>query len=366
MLRIHRTIYALIPLLTAGILSLTVIQPVSAKVTPKPASVKVIVVKNDITMSGLDLHDGTINYVNGMFYMYGTMYACGFTWGTHNTPFCGFGVSTAPSITGPWTTPTLLFSPTATVDTTGGNWAVDNGQTWNWVCGSDGAGCFNPRMVQRASDGVWILWFNAPGDYVRTRANAYWAMGCNGPAGPCGASAGAPHGTDHKPSLTPCGVDGDFSIISSGTSASILCSEGDLDQEALDKYWVNGTGVGSQKLAGIPAAEGVGAFNTGTSWEMIYSLPGCGYCSGPPSLLTAGGATEVQAGYATSPSMSGPWTAQGVLSASYCTGQPRTVFTVNGATYEWVDEWTGSRNETAAKILLEPMSASPWSCVDSG
>ena len=141
MLRIHRTIYALIPLLTAGILSLTVIQPVSAKVTPKPASVKVIVVKNDITMSGLDLHDGTINYVNGMFYMYGTMYACGFTWGTHNTPFCGFGVSTAPSITGPWTTPTLLFSPTATVDTTGGNWAVDNGQTWNWVCGSDGAGC---------------------------------------------------------------------------------------------------------------------------------------------------------------------------------------------------------------------------------
>ena len=47
------------------------------------------------------------------------------------------------------------------------------------------------------------------------------------------------------------------------------------------------------------------------TWLMTYSLPGCRYCSGPPKLKTAGGASEVRTGYATAKSMTGPWTAQG-------------------------------------------------------
>ncbi len=270
-----------------------------------------------------------------------------------------------------------------------GNWAVDNGKTWNWVCGSDGGGCFNPRMLLRP-DGVWVLWFNAPGDYYRSRANAYWVMGCNGPAGPCGSQAGAPHGSTHKPALWICADDGDFSVITSGASAAIICSMGGLSEEGLTSSWANGTGSGTKNLAhlaaalagaspagaspasaspagaspaSLPAAEGPGGYQLSDgTWEMTYSVPRCGYCTGPPALKSAAGAKEVQAGYATAPGMLGPWTAQGVLTPTYCTGQPRTVFSAGGAVYEWVDRWLGTLNEKGAAVLLEPMSASPWSC----
>lgn len=354
-----RAAVALLAFAGTGLLAL----PASAVTVPTP-----------VTIRGLDLHDGTVIRYGGTYYLYGTRYRCGFTWGKAGTPFCGFAVRTARALTGPWSAPRLLFSPSATVRAGRGNWALDNGKTWNWVCGSDGAGCFNPRMLHRP-DGVWVLWFNAPGDYYRHRANAYWVLGCNGPAGPCGSQAGAPHGSTHKPSLWICADDGDFSVIRSGASAAIVCSMGGISEEALTRWWADGTGAGTKSMPGlapavtvgpafiIPVGEGVGAYQRpDRTWEMTYSLPGCGYCSGPPALKTAGGATEVRAGYATAPAMMGPWTARGVLSAAYCTGQPRTVAAPGGVAYEWVDRWTGSRNETAAGIRLEPMTASPWSC----
>lgn len=329
-----------------------------------------------ITISGLDLHDGMILRHADVFYLYGTRYGCGFRWTVRNTPFCGFGVATAPSLSGPWTFRDLLFSP-ADLD----NWGPDRGRTWDWVCGSTGAGCFNPRMVQRP-DGVWLLWFNAPRDSFAYHVPAYYVMGCRGPLGPCGYQAGGLHGSTHKPDLKVCHDDGDFSIITSGTSAAIICSEYTLAEEKLDHWWTDGTGTGTIGLAGTrgPAAvsaaaaataaigEGVGAYQVSTGgWEMVYSTPECGYCTGPPRKQSVAGPGEVEAAYATAPAMLGPWTARGVLSASapepYCTGQPRTVFVLPGlGGWEWVDEWTGGRNETHAKVLLEPMSASPWSC----
>jgi hypothetical protein len=352
-----------LPVLTAVLALFAMLTPPPAVASATPAPV---------TVTGLDLHDGMILRHDGRYFMYGTRYGCGFRWKVAGTPFCGFGVATAERPAGPWTFRRLLFFPKA-LD----NWGPDKGKTWNWICGSDGAGCYNPRMLHRP-DGVWVLWFNAPRDSFVNHANAYYAMGCNGPQGPCGYQAGKPHGSTHKPALTVCDDDGDFSIVTSGASAAIICSQGALSEERLTSSWTDGTGRGSTELAGVrarPAAavpavaaaaigEGVGAFRLpDSSWEMVYSSPGCGYCTGPPALLAAGGAnTQVQAGYATAPSMLGPWTAQGVLSPGYCTGQPRTAFTLVGQSYEWVDRWTGSVNETSAPVLLEPMAAVPWAC----
>ncbi len=326
-----------------------------------------------ITIRGLDLHDGMILRHADVFYLYGTRYGCGFRWTVRNTPFCGFGVATAPRLSGPWKFRSLLFSPQA-LD----NWGPDRGRTWNWVCGVTGAGCFNPRMVQRP-DGVWLLWFNAPRDSFAYHAPAYYVMGCRGPLGPCGYQNSGPHGSTHKPRLKICDDDGDFSIITSGTAAAIICSQYALSEERLDRWWTEGSGRGASGLAGVraPAAvsaaqaqvaaigEGVGAYQVSASeWQMTYSAPACGYCTGPPRLLAADGSVkEVRAGYATAPSMLGPWKPQGELSAAYCAGQPRTVFVLPGqGAWEWVDRWTGSRNERDAAILLEPMAASPWSC----
>jgi hypothetical protein len=374
--RVHRALFLglIRAALTGAITLATGIVAVPAQAAAAPR----------VLITGMDLHDGMILQHGGRYYMYGTEYKCGFQWGRPSTRWCGFGVATATSLSGPWSAPKLLFAPSAMVRTGPGNWAVDNGRTWNWVCGSDGGGCFNPRMLLRP-DGVWVLWFNAPGDYYRSRANAYWVMGCNGPAGPCGSQAGAPHGSTHKPALKICADDGDFSVITSGSSAAIICSLGGLSEEQLAGSWASGTGSGTKNLARmaaalassgtgraspagaaparLPLAEGEGAdqLPDGT-WEMTYSLPGCGYCSGPPALKSAAGAKEVQQGYATAPAMMGPWTAQGVLSPAYCTGQPRTVFLAGGTEYEWVDRWLGTINEKGAAVLLEPMSASPWSC----
>lgn len=313
------------------------------------------------TYSEIDLHDGTIQKFDGTYYMYGTMYDCGFNWGIANTPFCGFGVSQSADMIN-WSTPTLLFSPND-IDP----WA---NITWNAECGSTGAGCFNPRMIRRsgwgANDGVYILWFNSPLDYARNQSNAYNAMGCNGPMGPCGPSAGAPYGSYKKPSLTKCGGNGDFSIfIEDGQNPILYCTMPGPNQTIRSEqigYWgVDGTGVGQINIAGLAKVESPGVFHDTASGKYIltYSNPVCGYCNGTPSGYAVGDsalgnfATQQSAGIA-----SWPLARQNFDPVS-CGGQPRTVFTIDGISYEWIDTWAGTRNETIADIQIEKLTYTP-------
>lgn len=324
-----------------------------------------------ITITGVDLHDGTVIQSGGIYYLYGTEYACGFTWRATNTPFCGFGVSTAPSLAGPWSPPVLLFSPSAVDPWTGTTWTVE--------CGSTGAGCFNPRMIVRTgwgpNDNVPILWFNSPSDYARNGANAYYAMGCASLTGPCGY--GAPGTSVHKPSMSSCYGNGDFSLVPNSTGPPVmLCTMADqtLSSEQIDFWGTNGVG-GSHNLAGLTGVEAPGAYwDAGSSrWIMTYSEPNCGYCNGTGT------------GYATATSLTGSWTAPSVagvaapatgrrdLSATSCGGQPRTVSVVDGVPWQVIDLWTGALNETSAALHFEQLTYTgqatptwqpftPWPC----
>lgn len=304
------------------------------------------------TISGLDLHDGSMYQYDGVYYLTGTQYGCGFQWQA-SSPFCGFGVSTAPSRTGPWSAPTLLFPPSER--------DPYSRRSFDQLCSSAtrGRGCFNPRMVRRASDGVWVLWFNAVAAQTSASNSAYYAMGCNGPAGPCGRGAGAPYGSTHRPGLHQCnGNNGDFTIATSGTRAAIVCGNSDrLSEEYLDRFWTNGTGKGAIGLAGLRHVEAPGVYqdaDTGT-WVLTFSDPNCGYCSGTGT------------GYATAPGLLGPWTAPGDvgwaapqtgrrdISATSCGGQPRTVSLVDGQAWQGIDLWTGTRNEADAGLRYEPL-----------
>lgn len=309
-----------------------------------------------VLLTGLDAHDGTIVQDGSTYYLYGTRYGCGFHWGTPGTPWCGFGVWSSPALVGPWTFVRYLFAPSAVSPFTG--------QSWQWTCDSNGQGCFNPRMAKRP-DGVWVLWFNAPGDYTRTGANAYYIMGCNGPSGPCGAEAGPPYGSTHKPALWVCAGNGDPSIVVDGTVAYLACTNANqtLSVERLDTWWANGTGQGTYNLAGA-SVESPGMFRTADgTWFLTYSDPHCGYC--------AGTATS----YATAPQVMGPWVAPGntgaaapasgrrAVSATSCGGQPRTVFVADGQAWQWIDLW-GSwggvyTNQTQAQVLLVPLTPTP-------
>lgn len=312
------------------------------------------------TISGIDLHDTTIREYGGTYYLYGSMYGCGYEWYVANTPWCGLGVSTAPSPQGPWTTPTLLFNPASTDPWTG--------QSWQATCGSTGQGCFNPRVIKREgwgpSDGVHILWFNAPRHYSINGANAYNVMGCSGPAGPCGPGV-TPHGSYNKPSLSVCSGNGDFGMIEPpGGRPAIVCTmpgAAALNIEELNYSGSGGTGVGVRKVAGMDHVEGPGGY-----WDpeqqryvLTYSAEGCGYCAGTPI------------GYATSPSLYSGWTAPGnvgwgapdyarrAFSTSSCGGQPRTVSVLDGQPWQIIDLWLGTRNEAAADTHLVPLHYQP-------
>jgi hypothetical protein len=313
------------------------------------------------SVAGVDLHDGMVADFGGTYYLYGTEYGCGFQWNVANTPWCGFGVSTAASLAGPWSAPLLLFPATSTDPWTG--------QTWQVECGSTGSGCFNPRMIQRtgwgSSDGTFILWFNSPADYLRSHANAYNAMGCLGAAGPCGA--GVTGGSYHKPGLSFCDGDGDFGVAYDNPQPPVLVCTGAgqaLATEQMDQWGTNGTSVGSANLAGLATVEGPGVYQdpaTGT-WVLTYSDPNCGYCAGTGT------------GYATASSPFGTWTAPANrtvsvlppggrrdISATSCGGQPRTVSVVDGQPWQGVDLWTGARNEATAGLEFVPLTLGPAS-----
>jgi hypothetical protein len=297
----------------------------------------------------MDLHDGSMSQSGATLYLYGTKYGCGFNWGTGGTPWCGFGVANSGNVTGPWSSQKLLFNPNTKIEATG--WSGDSGMTWDHMCGLSGAGCFNPRMVKTPS-GQWLLWFNAPGDRSR-HANPYWVLSCNGPDGPCS--------NPHKPAIYGCNNGGDFSIAIQDTTGYLVCS-GDnriIGIEKLASGDLDGLESFTNNLSpGV--AEGVGIYHDASGYVATFSTPNCGYCSGIKA--ASPGAVRVQTGYSIATNLSGPWTYQGILPGGYCTGQPRTVFKVDGIAYEWVDELTGKDNETSASILLVPMAMRPWSC----
>lgn len=317
-----------------------------------------------VEIRGLDLHDTTIKHFGDTYYMYGSMYACGFAWYAPPTPWCGFGVSSAPSLDGPWTTPKLLFDPNSQDP-----WAH---RSWQETCGGTAQGCFNPRMLQRvgwgANDGTFVLWFNAPRHYSDTHANAYNVMGCQSAMGPCGP--GVPNGSYNKPNLPICAGNGDFGMIERpNTRPAIVCSlpsAAQLNIEELDYNGANGDGIGARGIA-VTDTEGPGGWWDDASGRYVvtYSAPDCGYCTGTGT------------GYATSPSLTSGWqvptnvgfnppsSGRRVVSAGTCGGQPRTVTLLDGQPYQVIDLWvstaTGAanRNQTAAATYVAPLTYTP-------
>lgn len=354
---------AAVLLLLTALLS---VAPATADSPVRQATSRALAVPAGVDVQGLDLHDGMLAHFGSTYYLYGTEYGCGFTWLQSPTPWCGFEVSTAPSMSGPWSPPALLFSPTDIDPWTGTTWVTE--------CGSTGQGCFNPRMIQRTgwgvNDGVFVLWFNSPVDWTRNHSNAYNVLGCNSPTGPCGPSAGAPYGSYHKPNLwAGAGCNGDFGVIQSGTAGqapAMVCShagETGLQIEQLDRWGSNGVqGTGAQNIGGMTLIEGPGGYYdqaTGT-YVLTYSDPDCGYCTGSGT------------GYATATSLLGPYTApvnlaaaapppggRRDLSATSCGGQSRTVSVIDGQAWQGIDLWTGTPNEAGATLHFEPLTYTP-------
>lgn len=315
------------------------------------------------TLTGMDAHDGTILKYNGTYYLYGTRYSCPtlqappgavppsgqFVWQQHYavSTFCGFGVWTSAAIGGPWAYQGLLWDPMST--------NPYHNENWQQSCSYGGNGCFNARMIQRW-DGVWILFFNVPGDTQRGENNAYYVMGCNGPAGPCGAGVGG-YGSTRKMPMNICTKSGDYSVFADGSNAYLVCSGSQISIEQLDYWWTSGSSSGVASIANLSPVEAPGIYKAADgTWVLTVSDPECGYCAGTG--LSYAYSSSGPLGNWRVPGNTGwsaPNTGRSKISGTSCGGQPRTAFVLDGQPYEWIDTWYGSANETNADIRLEPL-----------
>lgn len=356
----------IIPYITHVMIVVIVVFGVPVAGTPAPHLTSTLTAINPppLNLAGLDAHDGTILKSGGTYYLYGTRYGCGYQWQNAASPFCGFGSWTAPALAGPWTFAGLLFDPAGTNST--------RNEPWHTTCNMGGNGCFNPRMIQRP-DGVWILFFNAPADTTRgDHTNAYYVMGCNGPTGPCGSAAGAPHGSTRQVPLNACNMSGDFTVVADGSTAYLVCSGGTISIEQLDVWWTSGVATASsgavRSIAYLTGVESPGIFKAPDGmWVLTYSDPQCGYCAGTPTGYAVAQASLTDPSPASSPlgvwlppinvGWSAPAGGRRDLSGTSCGGQPRTVFTVDNQAWQWVDLWVGAANETSAGVHLEPLTS---------
>lgn len=341
----------------------------SRPITAGPARA-VADVTGPVLIAGMDLHDGHVRKIGELYYFYGQQYTCAegsFQWyGAPGTStWCGYAVSKASSLTGPWSAPKRLFDP-ALAD-------PFLGATFQETCaGGSSMGCHNPRMIQRtgwgANDGRFILWFNAVRHVADGLPNAFVSMGCAGPEGPCGP--GVTGGSINKPALDfTC--NGDFGVLErAGSYPAIVCSAPGATQLNLQELNWNGTGGQSGdsviKVAGMSGPlEGPGGWwdSARSKWVLTASRA-CGY---------GGGCGAV---YAESPALLSGWSSPGntgwgedvlaraTFSASSCGGQPRTVSVLNGVPYQGIDLWVApngreSRNQTDADTLLTPLTYAP-------
>lgn len=339
-------------LLACCLVVLAAVFPVAPTAADTPAG--------SVLVSGVDLHDGMVARFpaspasNGdTYFMYGTEYGCGYGWKIVGTPWCGFGVSHAPALGGPWSAPQPIGPAPSDIN-------AFEGTTWSATCAQfTNAGCFNARMALRP-DGKFVFSFNAPGDRLGPRGvNPYYFAGCDGPTSGCG-SAGNNGWT--KPRMYVCTGAGDYGLYVENGAEYLYCTDfhNQLSVEQLDAYWVNGTGNvaghSGTALAGLPNAEGVGVWlGPDGKRVMTYSDPQCGYCTG------------VETGYATADNPIGPWTypdsasshARRDLSTTSCGGQPRTVTVVDGQPVEWIDLWIGGPYQPTAGVYLLPLGYDP-------
>lgn len=349
-----RWLYALVAALT--MVSVGAVATAAPVVKPKVTHVAPnVTLTGGVTISGVDLHDGTVVQDAGVYYLYGTEYACGYRWGDVNTSWCGFGVATATSLAGPWSAITQLVTPSMTDP-----WS---GRTWNAQCmRTNGGGCFNPRVAHNPTTGKWLLWFNAVGDNSFDHANAYNVYELASPTGPVGAF--------NKPAAYTCAnCNGDFSIFANGTTAYLVGTGANRSEyvEQLDANWKNGTGniAGHGSSALFSDAEGPGIYRdpaTGT-YIMTISHPECGYCTGTrtdygtaPNPIGPWAAPQGREANPLGGSFSGPDGARNLVNGNSCGGQPRTVVNLDGQEYQYIDLWLGTQNEAGASVHLEPLN----------
>jgi hypothetical protein len=287
-------------------------------------------VRFDTRGNAVDAHDGEISVFNGVYYLYGTSYDCGYRWQGAGSPFCGFKVYSSTDLVH-WTDRGFLFDATSGV--------------WQTRCNGSTYGCFRPHVVYNASTQSYVLWVN-----VYDISVGYRVFTSSQPTGPF---TEAPVPTLAVNSNAPVGVNnGDHSVFVDDNGTAYLAytdwrSNGDLVVEQLNASYLSGTG--SYTRMHQTQTEAPALFKRNGIYYLTYSDPNCGYCGGTGT------------SYRTASTPLGTWSAGTKVTTNSCGGQPAFVSpipTTSGTTYLYAsDLWnSGAANEALANYFWAPLS----------
>jgi len=304
----------------------------------------------DSVAAAIDAHDGEIAYFNGIFYLYGTSYDCGYEWGNKSAPFCGFKVYLSKDLVN-WMDKGFLFDAKT--------------QVWQSRCNGSTYGCYRPHVVYNQKNNLYVLWINSYDNQV-----GFHVFTSPSPVGPFTEIAEPTlAGTTNAPVGGLNNGDHDLFVDDDGTAYLAFTdwrAGGAITIEKLNADYTSGTGTFSKVTKGRTEAPGMMKRNN--KYYVLYSDPNCGYCSGTGTF------------YRTAPSPLGPWSpdieSPGIsISGDSCGGQPSFVSTIKLESdvifLYGSDLWNnGAKNEAQANFYWAPLtfaadgSINPITCQD--
>ena len=313
--------------------------PVAVPTVVRTTAVDNTTVTFDVLGQRIDAHDGDLLQTpDGTIYLYGTAYGCGFRLMTPGTSWCGVRVYTTRDL--------QTWTPAGGV---GGMYALDHlDGDWQSVCAPPAYGCYRPHVVQRPSDGVYVMWLNTHGDA------GYRILTSATPGGPFVDTGIIPTLAVQPPTGGLRYGDMDVTIAPDGrgylTYTTIWpgTNEHTLVIEQLDPTLTTGTGrhVVIDAHPGVDLIEAPGLFyGPNGAWYLTYSDPA------RPYLVTG---TGIVNGPRNTPDPIGAWSFPRSLIASSCSGQPSGVWPIRGPSgvTTWVygsDRWVpGDTNQAKA------------------
>ncbi|MFC0515597.1 family 43 glycosylhydrolase [Mucilaginibacter angelicae] len=290
------------------------------------------ITKFDNLGNAVDAHDGEIALFNGVYYLYGTSYDCGFEWGNKTAPFCGFKTYSSTDLQH-WTDRGFMFDAKTPV--------------WQSRCDGKTYGCFRPHVIYNKKTKRYVLWINVYDNRV-----GYRVFTSKTPVGPFAEVKEPTLAVNSE--MPVAGLnngDHDTFVDDDGTAYLAYTdwrTKGSIVIEKLSADYLTGTGQHVKSIT-TGNTEAPALFKRKGKYYLIYSDPNCGYCSGTGT------------SYRTASSPLGPWSAGIKISDNSCGGQPSFVSTIklNSETIFLFgsDLWNNAaKNEALANFYWAPLT----------
>ena len=286
----------------------------------------------DSAAAAIDAHDGEIALFNGVYYLYGTSYDCGYEWGNKASAFCGFKSYSSQDLVN-WTDRGFLFDAKTSI--------------WQTRCNGNTYGCYRPHVIYNKTTQLYVLWINVYDNLV-----GYRVFTSNTPDGPFTETVN-PKLTVNSDAPVAGLNNGDHDTFVDDNGSAYLAftdwrTQGTIVIEKLSSDYLTGTGE-FVKAVTPGKTEAPSLFKRNGIYYLLYSDPNCGYCSGTGT------------SYRMAASPLGPWSEGVKISVNSCGGQPSFVSVLKQSTdtvfMYGSDLWNnGAKNEALANYFWAPLS----------